>query len=306
MAKSCGRVTVPSSIKASREQRLAQQLPAVFSAGCHLSPVAGLTGESWKIEAPGQTLLARMQSADKAALGVNRRREQALLRHVAALNIAPQTRLISPPWLVVTWLSGQPCESDFFSHLHNLDRLSQRVVELQRLPPSGYRLQLHQQFSRYWQQIDRSRLTADWLRLHQCFMHKPMPQPLKLAVMHMDIHPGNLVDGEQGLRLIDWEYAADGDIALELAALFRGNGWSLEQQQYFLQAYAAAGGYGGHKQTRRLQQQIRRWTPWVEYLMLMWFEVRWQQTGDRQFTDWAQPLRESLFTSAMPGRKHNK
>ena len=298
-----GRATVPSSIKASLEQHLAQHLPAVFSAGCHLSPVAGLTGESWKIETPGQTLLARMQSADKAALGVNRRREQALLRHVSRLNIAPQIRLISPPWWVVTWLSGEPCAPEYFSSPPNLDRLSQLVVALQQLPPSGYRLQLHQQFSRYWQQIDRSRLTPQWLRLHQGFMHQPMPQPLKLAVMHMDIHPGNLLDGKQGLRLIDWEYAADGDIALELAALFRGNGWSDEQQRHFLQAYVAAGGYGD---TRRLQQQIRRWTPWVEYLMLMWFEVRWQQTGDRLFTDWAQPLRESMFTSAIPGRKHNK
>lgn len=302
----CGRATVPSSIKASLEQRLAQQLPAVFSAGCHLSPVTGLTGESWKIETVGQTLLARMQSADKAALGVNRRREHDLLRHVSPLNIAPQTRLISPPWLVVTWLNGEPCVPEFFSSPHNVERISQRVVALQRLPPSGHRLQLHQQFSRYWQQIDRSRLTPEWLRLHQRFMRQPEPQPLKLAVMHMDIHPGNLVDGEQGLRLIDWEYAADGDVALELAALFRGNGWSGEKQQYFLQAYAAAGGYGGNKATRRLQQQIRCWTPWVEYLMLMWFEVRWQQTGDRLFTDWAQPLRESLFTSAIPGSKHNK
>ena len=34
----------------------------------------------------------------------------------------------------------------------------------------------------------------------------------------MDVHAGNIVHGEAGLRLIDWEYAGDGDVALELAA----------------------------------------------------------------------------------------
>lgn len=49
----------------------------------------------------------------------------------------------------------------------------------------------------------------------------------------MDIHPGNLLATGEGLRLIDWEYAADGDVALDIAALFRGNGWSAGQQQRF-------------------------------------------------------------------------
>jgi thiamine kinase-like enzyme len=36
----------------------------------------------------------------------------------------------------------------------------------------------------------------------------------------MDVHAGNIVHTEAGLRLIDWEYAGDGDIALELAAVW--------------------------------------------------------------------------------------
>lgn len=294
---------MPSSIKASLKQLLAQQLPAVFSAGCHLSPVAGLTGESWKIETSGGTLLARIQSADKAALGVDRRREKALLRHVARLNIAPRTVLISLPWLVVEWLAGKTCEPEFFTQPKQLEQLSQRLVSLQKLAPSGYRLQLRQQFSRYWQQIDRSRLNPRWLRLHKRFMQKAMPAPLKLAVMHMDIHPGNLIIGGNTLQLIDWEYAADGDIALELAALFRANDWGEPQQQRFLQTYVAAGGYND---IERLHRQIRRWTPWVDYLMLMWFEVRWQQTGDKVFIDWAQSLHQRLFASGASGSTYHK
>lgn len=104
----------------------------------------------------------------------------------------------------------------------------------------------------------------------------------------MDIHAGNVLETPHGLRLIDWEYAADGDIALELAAMVRSNGWNAVQQHALVQRYVDAGGY---RDLVLLQQQVNRWLPWVDYLMLMWFEVRWQQTGELKYCEWAQPLR---------------
>ena len=94
----------------------------------------------------------------------------------------------------------------------------------------------------------------------------------------MDIHPGNLLATGEGLRLIDWEYAADGDVALDIAALFRGNGWSAGQQQHFCSTTRARAITTSPGCRRR-----RRWLPWVDYLMLLWFEVRWQQSGDAEF-----------------------
>jgi len=295
-----GTATAPFSIKSALEQLIAQQLPAVLSAGCHLSPVAGLTGESWKIETPLHSWLARVQSAEKTGLGVERRREKGILRHVAGLGIAPHIRLFSPPWLVVEWLEGETCKISGGRETNDQPQLAALLVSLHRLAPCGYRLQLREQFARYWQQIDRQRLTPAWLRLHHRFMRQPLPVPLKMAVLHMDVHPGNLVRNEQKLSLIDWEYAAGGDVALELAALFRGNGWSPVQQQDFLRAYVACGGY---RDIARLTQKVGRWTPWVDYLMLMWFEVRWQQTGDKIYLDWAQPLHERLFATGRTGNK---
>jgi len=291
---------VPFNIKGPLEQLVAAQLPAVFSAGCHFSPVSGLTGESWKIETPMRSWLARAQSADKTALGVDRQREKGVLRHVEALDIAPRIQLFSAPWLIVDWLDGEVCDENRICEADLHQHLAPLLVDLHRLKPSGYRLSLHQQFARYWQQIDRRRLMPQWLRLQQRLMRQPMPVPLRLSTLHMDIHPGNLVHDEQKWRLIDWEYAADGDIALELAALFRGNGWSKGQQQRFLTAYIACGGYQNIVQ---LKQQIRRWTPWVDYLMLMWFEVRWHQTGEKIYSDGAQPLRERLFATGRTGNK---
>ena len=70
--------------EAELQQLLQHKLPAVKTAGSRFSPVAGLTGESWRIQtADGAVLLARQQGAEKAVLGVNRRREARVLRRSA-------------------------------------------------------------------------------------------------------------------------------------------------------------------------------------------------------------------------------
>ncbi|GDX06734.1 hypothetical protein BSPA111_29470 [Buttiauxella sp. A111] len=102
------------------------------------------------------------------------------------------------------------------------------------------------------------------------------PKPLRLAALHMDIHAGNLVYQEQSIQLIDWEYAGDGDVALELAAIVTGNNIDSES---LIRTYAQM----SHIQVDELSRQVRRWRPWVILLMASWYECRWQQTQDRTF-----------------------
>ena len=47
-----------------------------------------------------------------------------------------------------------------------------------------------------------------------------------------------------------------------------------------------------------LQAQVQRWLPWVDYLMLLWFEVRWQQSGDVEFLRWGAALRRQFCLSS--------
>ncbi|PKE30577.1 LPS biosynthesis choline kinase [Rahnella sp. AA] len=286
-----------SRINAQLQQLIEQHFPAVKTAGFHLSPVAGLTGESWKIVSPAGDMLARHQSSDRRNSGVERQREHAILRHIARQSLGPYVRLRSPPWLLVEWIAGTPLSEAAFASAAGQKAVSQSLVKLHQLALSGYPLDLHRQFARYWQYIDRRRLTPHWLALHQKMMRRKLPVPLNMALLHMDIHAGNLLNTEKGMRIIDWEYAADGDTALEIAALIRGNGLDPHQQEAFIREYAEAGGY---RDLSLLRQQVKRWLPWVDYLMLMWFEVRWAQTADKKYSEWAQPLRVRLF-----GRVHD-
>ena len=280
--------TDADTLQPELQQRIEHYYPAVKTAGFRLLPVAGLTGESWKICSPAGDMLARHQSAQRKISGADRQRESAILRHIARHKLGPCVRLYSPPWLIVDWIDGTPLPEQALAVVSGQKAICQRLVELHRLALSGYQLDLQQQFARYWQYIDRRRLTPAWLRLHHKMLSLKPPAPLKLALVHMDIHAGNVLKTTDGLRLIDWEYAANADIALELAAIIRGNGWSAQQQNAIIREYVNAGGY---HDLFLLQQQVKRWIPWVDYLMLMWFEVRWQQTGECKYREWAHPSR---------------
>lgn len=102
------------------------------------------------------------------------------------------------------------------------------------------------------------------------------PQALRLAPLHMDVHAGNIVHTTAGEKLIDWEYAGDGDVALELAAVWMPDEASREQ---LITAYAR----NANINSLTLARQVARWRPWVLMLMAGWFEMRLQQTGDKQF-----------------------
>ncbi|RJF58094.1 thiamine kinase [Serratia inhibens] len=283
----------PLPAEAALRRLIESELPAVKTAGCRFSPVQGLTGESWRIEGEGVQLLARQQSAEKTALGVSRRREARVLRR-AGEGLGPRVLMQNNQWIILEWLSGDVVTDAYFTHLNQHGDLARLVARLHQRPLSGYLLNLHRQFARYWQQLDRRRLTPAWLRLHQRFLQTRQPSPLKIAPLHMDIHPGNLIAQGEGVRLIDWEYAADGDIALEIAALFRGNAWSAANQQHFLQHYSQE----SYKDLPLLSAQVQRWLPWVDYLMLLWFEVRWQQTGDSEFLRWGAVQRRRFCLSS--------
>lgn len=278
--------------RSSSEARLNQLLTRLLpEARAQVRPIAGLTGESWRISAPGVEWLAREASAMKRQLGVSRCREGKMLRTVGGKLCVPQVIYEDKRWLIASWLQGVALDHAQFTRLAESGRLAQLLGTLHRQPLCGYRLCLPAVFALYWQSIDRRRLSPRWLALQRRFMRCAPPQALRIAPVHLDLHAGNIVQTQSGVALIDWEYAADADTALELALLMRGNVWSMPQLQHFLAEYAAQQGYS----SRQLTQQVVRWLPWADYLMLLWFEVRWQQSGDAAFLQWGEPVRDRLM-----------
>ena len=167
------------------------------------------------------------------------------------------------------------CSGDVVNALPECPALAGLLYHLHQQPRFGWRIALRPLLERYWQQCSPARRTPQWLRWHKRLLRRGEPRPLRLAPLHMDVHAGNIVHGEAGLRLIDWEYAGDGDVALELAAVW------IEPAAH--RRLAAEYARRASIDELQLWRQIQRWRPWVQLLMAGWYERRWQQTGDRQF-----------------------
>ncbi|CDG20983.1 putative Thiamine kinase [Xenorhabdus poinarii G6] len=279
---------------------LCQLWPDIPAEYWEIRPLTGLTQGSYCITTRHRDsvhqMVGRTQSSYSEMLGVDRQRENRILQRLSAIGIAPQVVAMHETWLLLEWFTGTQTDADTLGQPVLQQALAQILAMLHRHSLLGYPLQLKKQIARHWQQLDRKRLSPRWLRLHKFFMATKMPATLKMAPAHMDVHPDNLLMTEEGLKLIDWEYAADVDIGFSLAVLFQGNQWNKTQQQTFLDYYCTQS--SGYSDIPLLQQQIQRWQPWVNYMMLMWYEVRWQQTKEPQFLLLAQPLRRAFKLSS--------
>lgn len=183
--------------------------------------------------------------------------------------------------MAVDYLDG-----DVKSALPDTPALVAMLYHLHRQPRLGWRITLYPLLERYWQQAAPDRRTPVWLAHLKRLRKAGEPQPIRLSPLHMDVHAGNIVHTAEGIRLIDWEYAGDGDVALELAAVWTE---SDDARQTLIWDYAEV----ARIDADALRRQVKRWRPWVVMLMAGWFEMRYQQSRDKHFIALADDARVS-------------
>ncbi len=260
--KLSGLVKVPYSKRS--DAVLHHSNPAAFAAGS-VSAIQGLSGNSVLVEHAGGKSVRRT-----APTFAELHRQYRVLQRLPH-SLAPAPLFLTPPWLYVEWVEGQVVES-----YPQPDLLARTLSKLHRQPLFGWRIVLMPLLQRYWQNASPARRSALWLaQLKKCRKHRE-PAPICLAPLHMDIHPGNIVHHDGSIRLIDWEYAGDGDVGLELATL------AIDGSPQFA-ACVASYARLMHLNEVTLWRQIHHWLPWVHLLMASWYECRWQQTKSSEF-----------------------
>lgn len=276
------------SIDPRLSRLIKQQFPAAKTAGSFF-PLSGLTGLSGKVELEGATLLARYQNLQDHIPGVDRRREYHILRKLAGTGLTPEVHGYMDNWLLLSWQTGECLTEAGFRQ--TLEGVTECVASLHRQKLSGYRLLVLKLLEQYWQLSRPERRHCGWLQALRRLRKRGEPQPLRLCLLHMDIHAGNIVRGDEGLKLIDWEYASDGDVALELAAITLSNQLSAAQQQEMTEHYASL----QKMDVNVLQRQMLRWQPWLNLLVACWYELRWQRSNEDLFY----PLAEQAWQRVL-------
>ncbi|MTD39882.1 thiamine kinase [Erwinia sp. CPCC 100877] len=248
---------------------LARHFPAADAAG--VISVAGLSGGGLRVTLADCQLAAR-QAPDPAMPGVSLRRQYRAMKRLRETGIGPRPRLLADGWLISEWIEGTSLAA-----YPPLPELTGLLYDLHRQPLYGWRISIGDLLERYWLGAHPSRRSIGWLRWLKQLRRRGEPAPLRLAPLHMDVHPGNLIRQGKRLRLIDWEYAGDGDVALELATIL--SGMSVDEGQWLIAHYAGL----ARLEPQQLARQAERWRPWVNALMAGWYECRWRQTEQQQF-----------------------
>lgn len=256
------------STKTPLNQFIEHYLPAAAAAGT-FSALDGLSGTSFRIDTPQGIFHAR-KMPEQPLPGLSLHRYQRVLRRLPT-GIGPQAYFLAGGWLLSEWLPGSP--------LNGALPTQATVALLTRLHHQrlfGWRVSLAPLLAYYWQQSRPDRRSLYWLRTLQRLFALKEPKPLRVAPLHMDVHAGNILHTDNGLRLIDWEYAGDGDIGLELATVLACNQFD---DDTFLAQYADS----ARLALAVLNRQVARWQPWISLLVASWYECRFLQTKQSQF-----------------------
>ena len=123
-------------------------------------------------------------------------------------------------WMVVDYLPGE-----VKTYLPDTNELAGLLYYLHQQPRFGWRITLLPLLELYWQQSDPARRTVGWLRRLKRLLQSAANPGLYVlsSIAYGCPRRQHLVHSASGLKLIDWEYAGDGDIALELAAVWVEN-----------------------------------------------------------------------------------
>ncbi len=228
--------------------------------------LAGLTACSQQIQlASGERFVLRRQNERATAFGINYAQEAQILRYLTRLSFIPKVYYHNENSSLLTWIEGNTANR-FTSSL--LNKLALQLAELHLFPidESLPKLDLTERCQFLWQKLSaQQQATLGFRPPFQTI------QPFTSAICHHDLHLGNFIEKNDRLYLIDWEYSAVSDPALEIAMLFNANAKVLNEQQQaeFLRLYLQATQFD----EKRFKQKMAEYHSAINQLNQLWFAI---------------------------------
>lgn len=176
-----------------------------------------LTNACYRLETPENSFALRVNCRAPELLGIDRQRELRILNAIKKEPFAPTLRMGTRDFLLVDWIESFQ-EPDRFT----TDELADLYMAVhQTALPEGIQplivtdqirtlLNAQQHPFSHREKAEINKLCDQYTR------------PEQLTLCFHDWHPGNLLSCRNGVQLIDWEYAAPGDPAIDLACLLLG------------------------------------------------------------------------------------
>lgn len=218
--------------------------------GCFVAPSrvellgGGKTNHNIFVEDQGRGYVVRF-GADIPAHGILRWNELAVTRAAQRAGLGPAVRHVAPGLLVLDFVNAHP--------LTTADRADPKMVpELAELVRRVHRdvtrevegpvlcFSVPHILNDYARQLrDRGSIHAAGLPalLARADVLQGAIGPSDMVICHNDLLPGNILIGEGGPWLIDWEYAGFGNPLFDLGGIASNNGFTRDEEHVLLEHY---------------------------------------------------------------------
>ena len=178
----------------------------------------GLTNRSYLIRIAGEQAVLRINAPNSRSLGIDRQREQILHRQAAAAGLAPRLIFCDPAqrFVITAYIDGRQWTRRDLAAVNNRQRIRDLIAAVQTLPVLFSRFNYVAYIERYWALLSEGRPDLLSQSLHEERRRVVeevtalQEAPWQPVVAHHDLNPENIIERDDRLFLLDWEYAACG------------------------------------------------------------------------------------------------
>jgi thiamine kinase-like enzyme len=206
----------------------------------------GITNRNFRVIFGGQDYVVRLPGKDTNLLGIDREAECIANERAAELGLAPKVAatLQEPTCLVTCFVEGHEMTPE---ELREQDAVGEVAGALRRFHDSGLQLATDFQvldIARDYAEVARARQSEpppafegaveNARQVVQAVGDEPEHAPV---ACHNDLLPANFLRGDQGIKIVDWEYSGMGDRFFDLGNLSVNNEFEDGDQDRLLEAY---------------------------------------------------------------------
>ncbi len=235
---------------------------------------AGLVNESYRVDRGGRSYSLRVPTAHAAELGLDREWECRVLQSAAAAGLAPVIERCAPHEgiLVARWVQGRSWTPEEVRRGQNIDRIATLMRRIHALTAlhGPRRMSPADWIAHYCAALERhggieALELQPLVRRHLAALGKLNPPAAVLC--HSDLHPQNLIEGDRGLILLDWEYAHVSEPWWDLAGWICNNDLGPDSAQRLLT------GYLDRRATAFEAERLGLLVWLYDYVCLLWSEL---------------------------------
>ncbi|HZQ05099.1 MAG TPA: phosphotransferase [Anaerolineae bacterium] len=205
----------------------------------------GITNQNYRVDVGQESFVLRISGSKTELLGIDRTSEYAANHAAAEIGIAPEVVYFIEPegYLVTRFLQARPIPPEEMHQPQTICEIAATLKRVHALPPipgTFSPFQVVREYDRLARENNVMTYPENyaWLRERMDEIETAIGKVADAPVpCHNDLLNGNFLRDEQGIRILDWEYAGMGDRFFDLSNFSAHHELEDEEIRQLLMAY---------------------------------------------------------------------